>query len=78
MHGSESYRKPPSSISSSRVLMLGNERLFQPIGRYTTLARASLEGKPAFVLEPGSPGARAYRNLAKEIAHELQLARAAA
>jgi chromosome partitioning protein len=53
-------------------------RVFQPIGRYTALARASLEGKPAFVLEPGSPGARAYRNLAKEIAHELQLARAAA
>lgn len=53
-------------------------QVFEPIGRYTSLARASLEGKPSLVLEPGSPGSRAYRNLAREIAHELKLARAAA
>jgi chromosome partitioning protein len=52
--------------------------VFEPIGRYTSLARASLQGKPSFVLEPGSPGSRAYRTLAKEIAHGLKLARAAA
>jgi len=52
--------------------------VFEPIGRYTSLARASLEGKPSLVLEPGSPGSRAYRNLARKIAHELKLARSAA
>jgi chromosome partitioning protein len=52
--------------------------VFEPIGRYTSLARASLEGKPSLVLEPESPGSRAYRDLARKIAHELKLARAAA
>jgi chromosome partitioning protein len=52
-------------------------RVFEPIGRYTSLARASLEGKPSIVLEPESPGSWAYRNLAKKIAHELELTRAA-
>jgi chromosome partitioning protein len=52
--------------------------VFDPIGRHTSLARASLEGKPSLVLEPGTPGSRAYRDLAREIAHELRLARAAA
>jgi chromosome partitioning protein len=52
--------------------------VFEPIGRYTSLARASLEGKPSLVLEPGSPGSRAYRDLARKIVHELKLARAAA
>ncbi|MBD0327747.1 MAG: hypothetical protein ICV68_15030, partial [Pyrinomonadaceae bacterium] len=52
-------------------------RVFEPIGRYTSIARASLEGRPSIVLEPESPGSWAYRNLAKKIAHELELARAA-
>jgi chromosome partitioning protein len=52
--------------------------VFNPIGRYTSLARASLEGKPSLVLEPESPGSRAYRDLARKIAHELKLTHAAA
>jgi chromosome partitioning protein len=48
--------------------------VFTPIGRHTSLARASLDGQPSLVLEPGSPGSRAYRNLAKEMADGLELA----
>lgn len=50
-------------------------RVFDPIARSTSLARASLEGRPALALEPGGQGARAYRNLARRIADELGLAR---
>jgi chromosome partitioning protein len=52
--------------------------VFEPIGRYTSLARASLEGKPSLVLEPGSAGSQAYRNLARKIAYELKLTRTTA
>jgi chromosome partitioning protein len=66
-------------LEGLREMMRGyGIRVFEPVGRYTALARASLEGKPAVALEPGSPGARAYRDLAREIARELTLAHAAA
>jgi chromosome partitioning protein len=46
-------------------------RLFEPIGRSTSFDRAAGSGQPTVALEPGSPGALAYRRLAAELLETL-------